>query len=202
MLSRDDISVVHTLLGEDLETCGFLYPSKEITESSDLHPNYLILYIDQIGEEKDGRSICRHSKYTEYIFHTHPKFSKGYPSSHDILKVIKRRGNPSSGTSFYPRVSVIFSAWGIWEITARKKRDLATDPRIELWAIDIINEEFEPVYRLTEKGRGKLTGESYREIREAIHNIENILNRKLKCDLRVIFTTWGEVENKGYYLRL
>lgn len=184
-LSAEDISVVHTLLDEDLETCGFLYPDGK----------GVILYIDRVGEEKDGRTICKNSKYTEYIFHTHPIRSKGYPSAEDILKVIKQRRDE------YPRVSVIFTMWGIWEITARKKRDLSVDSRLQPWALLYINSEFEPVYFSTGKGRGRLSRESYNLLRQAVENIENTLNRKLRCDLRIKFSTWSEVGDRGYYIK-
>lgn len=51
------------------------------------------------------------------IWHTHSQYSKAYPSSHDIIKILKiKRLNP-----IFKRTSYIFTTWGIWIVSSKNR---------------------------------------------------------------------------------
>ena len=59
----------------------------------------------------DGRKSCQHTHYRPYIWHTHPKNAKIYPSVEDLEKVLKKNAI---------RRSVIFTKDGMWDIRSEK----------------------------------------------------------------------------------
>ena len=83
-------------------------------------PNLLI--IDSIGdweiEEDSLRGVCKYSRYSKYIWHTHPISTKFYPSPEDIRKVI----NNDVITDSY-----IFTPFGYWIIKYNAGQIVVTD---------------------------------------------------------------------------
>lgn len=61
------------------------------------------------GDKADGRRVCDNiGTNTGYLYHSHPVFSRSYPSVEDIMKLIK---HPKSF-----KVSIIATRWGIYTI--------------------------------------------------------------------------------------
>ena len=60
------------------------------------------------GQQQEGRQYCTYrGPYAECIFHSHPYISRSYPSTEDILKVMKRDDI---------KCSIIATRWGIYTI--------------------------------------------------------------------------------------
>jgi hypothetical protein len=94
------INYLYKSLQLPYELCGNLFQ----TERSCLEPAHITK-----GSTNQGRGTCTHKGYTPYIFHTHPRTSMSFPSREDIGKVLKRE------TIKY---SLIFTEWGIWNLSA------------------------------------------------------------------------------------
>ncbi|MDD4931345.1 MAG: hypothetical protein PHG66_04360 [Candidatus Colwellbacteria bacterium] len=55
------------------------------------------------------RGTCSHQEYSSNIIHTHPLSSYAYPSTDDIMKVIKNYGKIVN--------SLVGTKWGIWVVS-------------------------------------------------------------------------------------
>ena len=65
----------------------------------------------KIEEYRPGkiRGTCSHKQYNSNIFHSHPSSSYAYPSTEDVVKVIKHYGKIKN--------SFIATKWGVWVIS-------------------------------------------------------------------------------------
>lgn len=176
-ISNTDLKIVKELiLYKTEEACGFLLESET---------NQLRLYIDSYGTEEKGRGMCQHSKYTKYIWHTHTNIHKGYPSAEDIVKILKWRAND------FPRVSVLFTPWGIWEIFTVQK---VTIPEYRLQQIlNDISHAFDGLYHITEKGMGMIKNiEEF--IGSTINAVTYYINNALGIKtFSMTFTMWERI---------
>lgn len=170
MIRTQDIQTILELMELKVEACGFLL----------LEDN--ILYIDSISNDTDkkDRASCTLSKYTEIIWHTHPFNHKSYPSTEDVLKILKLRKDN------LPKISLIFTTWGIWQLYAGKK------DYITINLDKYIQKELDRLYFNTEKGRAKFDLFIQNQIDTFIKNIEELCE---KYDLHIKFTYWKEIEN-------
>lgn len=77
--------------------------------SSTLIPHNIIK--GKLEEYSPGkyRGTCSHVEYSSNILHTHPQSSYAYPSTEDILKVIKHHGKIKN--------SFIGTKWGMWVVS-------------------------------------------------------------------------------------
>jgi hypothetical protein len=157
-----DLKVIESLIEKDIEVCGFIFDKT-------------VIYIDSVGDENS----CQHSKYQEVIFHTHPKKGKGYPSIEDILKIVKKRKTD------LPKLSIIFTGWGVWELSCNKKVEIKEDEIRKIYSPYL-----DSIYFKTEKGR-KLQNEDY--VFKKIKDLVDGINKNLKCELSIIFSSWKEV---------
>ena len=171
-LSKNTLSTIKKLIDTlDIEACGFLVEQKN---------SELQLYIDSYGETKDGRGSCQHSKYTKYIWHTHPHNLIAYPSPEDILKIIKKREDSN------PMISVVFTIWGTWTLFSMKKVNL--DKAWITYFIEKIKIPSHILYKLTERGRGKY---NLNDIEKFILSVQQIINNKLNIGLEIKFFPWN-----------
>jgi len=93
------IKVLHKyVFGYEYEICAHL----QTTEKGNLIPRNVL----KGSVDEKGRGTCRHQGYTSNILHTHPPSSYSYPSTEDIIKVIKHHGKIVN--------SLIGTKWGIW----------------------------------------------------------------------------------------
>jgi hypothetical protein len=163
--NKNNINTIKDFLKLDTEICGFYF----------LNDKEPILFVDKIGEieEKTGRHFCQHSKYSKIIWHTHPINGKAYPSVEDILKILKLRD--------LPKISLIFTSWGIWELHASKKGLIKDD------LYKILEKELNKLYFNSEKGRAKMNEHLNENINKTINHIEKICKQ---YELKIEFTNW------------
>ena len=185
-LSSNTIDTIKNLVLENkVEVCGHLLTQDEqekygipISKNRD----ELVLYIDNVGEQ----SFCLPTMYTKYTWHTHSRVSKGYPSVQDIFLPLRKT----------PKISCIFTIWGIWQVNARNSRYLPLynrknpDQRIE----QLLGQ----IYHSTQKGRSiYLSKDERRIVNNLLREINHILSR---FDMVIYFTDWREIE--GNYVLL
>ena len=151
----------------NVESCGFIHPTS----------HGAVIQIMGEGNVKSVRPNCNLPYYTDYIWHTHINGSKSYPSSEDILKAIKKRKKILKG-------QLIFSEWGIWELSATLFREFVNIDN-EVKAIEKISET---LYNQTERGRAKNVNPEALEL-----YIKNLTKRY--PHLRIFFTPWSKITN-------
>ena len=180
MIPRNHLAFVRNqLLDKDTETCGVL------------EYKFGFYTLDKITKGTVGS--CKFPAYTEYVWHTHPKVSKAYIGSHDVITVLRTHKNPYD----WPKVSLIFTLWGIWEFSAQNKRNFSEE---NLESIkNYINSKMEKVYCITEKGRGELNSRSLQILLEGIQAISVYINDNYKSKLSIVFTEWSKIR-EGYPL--
>lgn len=139
----------------DVEICGFII-GKEF-------------YIDNVGNSNDSRRSCKHKYYLSQIFHTHPYTSKAYPSTEDIIKVLKN-------DKIY--LSYVITSWGIYGIYFSFKEKDKNTLNILSKEITKINDD---LYFKTDKGRGKFNED---KILSYIKELESLLRN---YQARIIF---------------
>lgn len=194
---EDLVMIKRLIIDKDMESCGFLFENKENDELS--------IFLESYGSEikkPDGkvlRGLCTWSKYTKYMWHTHSSNLIAYPSPEDLLYVIKDRGFED------PLVSIVFTKWGIWEMSNYGKKYKLTSEWIE-YIKKKIDKIFKNLYLTTEKGRGELIDEiqiSYvQSIVDAVNYEINNLRFMKEQTFQLSFTPWQNIEkNTSYFLK-
>lgn len=188
VITLKDLKIVKELMNKDVEVCGFLLEQED---------GKLQLYIDSVGKKLQNRGTCQHSKYTKYIFHTHNIGLIAYPSPEDIYTILKFHFNNFQNN--YPHRSVVFTAWGVWEICfPHKKLDL--DKNWIRFLHEFIQKEFYGIYHLTDKGRGQLNRNTEMFVQQAVHNTVININNSTEAfgnAFEMYFTPWRKI--KGEY---
>lgn len=175
-ITEETLWWIDTLLNLEIEACGVIM-KKDCSEHD------WRLFLDNVGK-KTGRPSCVFKRYSKYIWHTHPRSSKGYPSAEDIAKTLK---HSDIHTQF------IFTDWGIWELYSRKH----SQPNERI--IKAINAEANALYNVTNRGR-VLTKSN----RHALNSyIEALTYNLRKHEFQITFIGWNELKrNSPYYSRL
>jgi hypothetical protein len=174
-IDEGSIFWVQKFLDLDTEACGILENTSD---------DKLRIILDAMGEEENGRKLCRFLRYSTYIWHTHPKSSKGYPSAEDIAKTLKHK-------QIYSQL--IFTDWGIWEMYAGKKKVPSVN------TVAAINNEANALYHLSEKGK-ILTSSNMFALESYIFALENNLS---SYDFKIVFTSWWKLKGvKSYSLKI
>lgn len=184
-ISYSDLETVFVLLEKEIELCGFLL-------EGEINPyGALLLYVDSVG----NANSCQHSKYMKYIWHTHPRHAKPYPSEQDIVKVLKQR---SSG---YPENALMFSTWGVWEMSAKNKLELDDNQLQKL--LKIAKEGFYGLYHITERARGDLNDTTLGFLQNSINQIVYNINAQYNFEFSLAFTPWYSLKrDSSYFLKL
>jgi len=157
------------------EVCGFI-------EKGELNS---LQVIQKENVSKSDRMSCQTRGLSQVIYHTHPNISKFYPSSEDILKIVKEKNKEIM-------CSIIFTKYGIWEIVRKNFvfYDLTDDKEdIEKTVKEILAN----IYNNNAKGR-KL--KDVDDIYTNINLIKEILSDYL-IDIDIHFTLWT---NSNYIL--
>lgn len=181
LISRENLDMLYSLLESKVETCGVF-----LEIDTNLQP-----YVDSVGSEENKRPMCVMKRFTNYIWHTHPFSHKAYPSAEDILRVLKKRPKGVVIIS-----SLVFTAWGIWEIHSDRTAELP-----EEWVkyyTKVINEDFAPLYHITHGGRDPLTRNSLLFLYSVIDAIEKEINEN-KFGFGMTFSPWNDVVS--YFVR-
>jgi proteasome lid subunit RPN8/RPN11 len=158
--------LINNILFERKEICGYI-KLKEDGQHYFIKTADGPIMID--SDEKKSRGSCNIGKNYPHIWHTHPKCSKYYPSSEDILKVIKHKSIITSH---------IFVAYGYWILNSEiiNPEIIIDEKRIQYY-INMISKTF---YFITNKGR------DYNNI--AINTFINDLNKYLNDELNINFS--------------
>jgi len=183
-LDEKSIAVIQDLLQLDSETCGFLFVDSDQNESKNL-----TLFVDSVNKVTVGRLFCVHSRYEKYMWHTHIITSKGYPSAEDIVGSLKL--HPSAKMATYPSNSIVFTGWGIWQMTCQYKNRL--DDKMIKFLIPSINNICSELYFKTEKGRGNFSNQLIDDI---ISKLTSFINKTGKFGFEMYFTSWNDIDNK------
>ena len=129
ILNSESLFWVQKLLDLDAEACGILVPNY----------NTFQLVLDAYGEDDgSGRKMCLFKRYSDYIWHTHPRSVQGYPSAEDIAKTLKHADI---------RMQLIFTSWGTWQLSCANHREIDDSVRDEISKIG------DWLYQVSERGR-------------------------------------------------
>ena len=168
-----DLNAIYDLLESKTETCGFL------TENGDV-------IIDSFGTDVNGRGMCSHSRYETYMWHTHPYSLKSYPSAEDILYVLKKHVHNK------PRISLIFTAWGIWELYALNKLNI--DQNWYTYLYKTAQDAFNGLYHITGRGKDELTTNTLAYLQITLIELTYNINRKYDFGFQISFVPWNKTE--------
>ena len=97
-IDQNDYLRIHSMTEYDTEVCGNFFIDDWNEAQID----------EQIGTSQGERSVCRHNRYSQFIWHTHPQHGKYYPSAEDIIKIMKNNHKIQR--------SWIFTTHGYWTI--------------------------------------------------------------------------------------
>jgi hypothetical protein len=95
-IDQNDYLRIHSMTNYNTEVCGNFFIDDWNEAQID----------EQIGTSRGGRSVCRHKRYSQFIWHTHPQHGKYYPSAEDIIKIMKNNHKIQR--------SWIFTTYGYW----------------------------------------------------------------------------------------
>jgi len=165
-----EIGYIKTLLNLPVETCGYV--------NKDLIP-----VVDGVPEDSTtGRGKCRNNKYYPVIWHTHPVNMQSYPSVEDIIKILKPRPNG------IPKISLIFTRWGIWNLWSGRKGVVSKE------LTRLLSKTYSGLYHITNKGRGDI---SIPFVNSYINELEYILS---DYNFNIRLTLWSEIRGDIYNL--
>ena len=143
----------------------------------------LVDVVDGTIDANTRRPLCKPLKVKNVYFHTHPITSKAYPSSEDILTVMKVK-------PFQIKKYLIFTAWGIWVLSSSKKDDFSSAEKTAM-TLKKLNEFGEELYRNTKRGRMELTPKNSDRLFEDIENyIRQITEEFRELGLSIEFYFW------------
>lgn len=192
-ISADDLDTVKSLIiDKDIEACGFLLEEEKSSR--------LQLYIERYGEKiGSDRGVCQTTKYTKYIWHTHPHNVLEYPSPQDIYTILK--WHPNNNENNFPNSNIMFSSWGIWEISFPHKKFILDDNWLQ-YLHNVTDIAFHGLWHITrEKGLSKI---SRKHLESTIDSLQYIINQEPVFDnaFRMSFTSWSDIgKNSNYFLK-
>lgn len=138
------------------------------------------------------RGTCNHREYSSNMFHSHPVSSYAYPSTEDVIKVVKNYGKIVN--------SFIATKWGIWVISNTTSSNIYTvsgDVKLRSW-IDVYLSRIGTETKTSEEERKTnpdksrdLNSEDFSFISKTIKKISSGLNIKIEL------YTWNDIINKG-----
>lgn len=163
-----DTEQVKVLLELPVETCGYI--------DSEFRP----VVDGEARTDEKGRNICVHNRYHNIIWHTHPISMQAYPSAEDIVKILKPRNDNK------PKVSLIFTQWGIWRLWANRKGSVSNEVK------RAIQKSYYGLYHITEKGRGNI---SIPFVQSYIYELEYILS---DYEFHIDLTLWSDLWDGTY----
>uniref|UniRef100_A0A6C0HD88 Uncharacterized protein n=1 Tax=viral metagenome TaxID=1070528 RepID=A0A6C0HD88_9ZZZZ len=112
ILSKDTLNTIYEHVFEsETELCSYL----ELKSGKELK---IIVDLLQEGDVTTGRKTCKNKgKSSGFLYHSHPFSSRSYPSTEDIVKVLK----------YDFKVSIIATRWGIYTIKNPIKQKIKED---------------------------------------------------------------------------
>ena len=155
------------------EFCGYIFYNTS-------NPDELNIIKDNIGPNAMfERGSCQYKHgYRRCIWHTHPYISKVYPSPEDILKVLKHPERI--------KISILFTLWGIWEISLIDIENINTN---------IIITDLQYHIDKLQKICDILYNQIYKNKKYSKHDsIENFIQSiKKYYPIHITFTFWSDI---------
>jgi len=198
-ISKEDIDAIKIFINEEpTELCGHLITYDqiktfdiEVKVPENEREDRLILYVDY--EAKMEEKSCQTKKYYRYLWHTHSKISKGYPSFKDILIPLRKK----------PERAFVFTTFGIWEIIRRF--NLKTKKQLEKnFKQKEIQYFLKQIHLRTENG--KKLGENLEQrekntlyINHVLKNIQSMFEH-YNVQMEIYFTSWDQIGDENYHL--
>lgn len=169
-------SIRSTILPLNHEVCGYL----AVSESGEV-----TVQRAASGTPDDARPQCTLPRRGNYTWHSHFLGAKSYPSAEDILGVMKKRDNPAEQSL----VELIFTRWGIWEITSMKKAKFSDVPE----QLAYLTERGNDIYRSCMKGKT-----DYYDPVAITAILERTMNHYRALELRIRLTPWSSISDNYY----
>jgi hypothetical protein len=172
-INSDGLNIADILVDlGDTESCGyFIQGQKE---------NELFPYLTNFGREvevlEDGVKkkvgMCHVQKNKEVLWHTHCSTHNPYPSANDIISII------TDDTLS----EIIFTKWGIWQLTCSKKHK-------------INGQKYKALYSYFKQCGDVLNRDG--DINKYIFYIENINKeeKEIELDLKIFFSFWNDLNS-------
>ena len=135
------------------------------------------------AKDESGRAMCSHP-HAQINYHTHPETSKAYPSSEDIVKMITYKAGAVNSS-----IEVIFTKWGIWQITSLKRIISSSKDRTAM-KVSLDKEVLHLFYAQSDGGRALVPPPA--EVRALMQNIEWYAWVK-GANIKVEFRGWGAI---------
>ena len=171
----------------------------EICYNTELNNNNIYELKDYSTHRSSAsRGNCTFTKgfMNGYIIHTHPFGSKAYPSSEDIISVVRHNN---------VEVSIIVSTIGVWELSYHGSYDLSSGD-IKYLQKKINNSISLPLYDLglnrgldRSKPDGIESDELLKNIRKYKKNIQKIFKKHNVKGLKIRFTFIHDVPEDNIY---
>lgn len=183
-IKPETIETIHKYVFENkFEICANLKKTED---------NTLFLHNIKVCTEK-YRSFCNHPEYSNNIIHTHPYLDYAYPSTDDIIKIIKH----------YNKIvnSLVATKWGIWVLSNTTTSNIYSESQHKKLynLVEKYTNELGMLTTSTNDNEEKINNKSkdidendYSVITEFNVDILNLLN--VKIDLY----TWDDILNKGF----
>jgi hypothetical protein len=169
--------IQQTILPMKVEMCGYIL----LSDSGEV-----MLQTAASGKIDDVRANCVLPHLANYTWHSHFIGAKSYPSAEDILSVMKKRSNKLEQSE----LELIFTRWGIWNITSLYK-DVFQDIHREL---EYLTEKGNIIYHAC---KGAKT--DFYDITAINDVISRIMNHYDKLVLNITFTPWTEIQGDYNY---
>lgn len=161
------------ILTMNVEVCGYLL----FSDSGEV-----MIQTAASGSIEDARPSCILPHRANYTWHSHFIGAKSYPSAEDILSIMKKRKNISEQSL----LELIFTRWGIWNITSLHKENFKDIPK----ELSYLTEKGDMIYRACNGAKTDFYDMGV--IREVI---SRITNRYIKLGLAITFTPWTQIED-------
>jgi hypothetical protein len=185
----EDLMKIREYIVKDNEVCGYFFYNE-----SNLQEIKIIKVSDGPNILKTGRGSCDYGIWgnKRCIWHTHPMISKVYPSDEDIVKVLLNSNI---------NISIIFSLWGIWEITTdldykypsffNKEEQLKYKKK----CIDLLAPFSKKLYY--DLDQSKKSGQKYRSLCGNLDNYLISIDEYIKSitklfNIKITFTRWNK----------
>ena len=169
--------IKNQILSLNYEVCGHIRICDD---------NLILVETNQGNIISNGkRGSCQYDSYGKYIWHSHPNISKGYPSMEDIQKSLKLRNTDVI------QVQIILTSWGIWEIYTGNKKHITPEiqDRLKSFKLNINSWLYSKSLKGKQLPQDKILNKYIRILKHDFKDFK----------LKVKFTSWEKIFNKGYY---
>lgn len=184
-IQKSFLASLIALMDQPYEVCGNF-------EVWSFEQSKIYMHTDQENIEPGEKGVCNmHPR--QYFFHTHPRQSKSYPSTGDILSIIHHSWTKR-------KLSMIVTTWGIWFIYRLGDEGLSVAEDARESVLSFLEQIGETIYKSTTLSKSlSLSSQRsvpYDDARPFI--LEYLKNLKILLSIgpyaSVKFVSWNKVE--------